>query len=263
LVLKNIVYLINSGKNMQKQYIGNTIISLSDVESTNLYAISQIPGKEVKPGTVFLTYNQTAGRGQLNNKWECESGKNLTFSVFLKPSVVAIQKQFMVSKMASLGIVSFLNDYITDVKIKWPNDIYVGDRKICGTLIENAVMQKNIFWSVIGIGININQTVFLSDAPNPVSVKNITGKNYDLPEMLDGLLKKIDFYYSELFEGNYEDLDAKFLKYLYRLNEWNDFADKDHRYKGRIVGVNDIGQLQIEEETGNVNTYNFKEVKFL
>jgi len=248
---------------MQKQYIGNTIISISDIKSTNLYAISQIPDKELKPGTVFLTYNQTEGRGQLNNQWESESGKNLTFSVFLRPSVVNIQKQYMLSKMVSLGIVSFLNDYITDVKIKWPNDIYVGDRKICGILIENAVMRKNIFWSVIGIGLNINQTVFLSDAPNPVSVKNITGRDYDLPKMLDGLLKKIDFYYSELFEGNYQDMDAEFLKYLYRLNKWSDFVDKNHKYKGKIVGVNEIGQLQIEEETGNVNIYNFKEVRFL
>ena len=248
---------------MQKQYIGNTIIYIPKIKSTNLYAISQIPDKEVKPGTVFLTYNQTEGRGQLDNKWESESGKNLTFSVFLKPSVVEIKSQFMISKMVTLGIVSFLNDYINDVKIKWPNDIYVGDRKICGILIENAVMQKNIFWSVAGIGLNINQTVFLSDVPNPVSLKNITGRDYDLPKILDKLLKKIDFYYHELFDGKYEDVDAKFLKYLYRLNKWGDFADKNHKYKGKIVGVNDIGQLQIEEEAGNVNTYNFKEVRFL
>ena len=257
------VYLINSDENMQKQYIGNTIISISNVKSTNLYAILQIPGKEVKPGTVFLTYNQTDGRGQLNNKWESEKGKNLTFSVYLKPSVVAIQRQFMISKMVSLGIVSFLKGYVDDIYIKWPNDIYVGDRKICGILIENAVMNKNIFWSVIGVGLNINQTVFLSDAPNPVSVKNITGKNYDLSKMLDNLLKKIDFYYRELMEEKYEEIDAKFLKYLYRINEWCDFKDKSHEYKGKIIGVNDIGQLQIEEESGAVNTYNFKEVKFL
>jgi len=263
LVLKNIVYLINSDENMQKQYIGNTIIYIPDVESTNLYAISQLSGKEVIPGTVFLTDNQTAGRGQLSNQWESESGKNLTFSIFLKPSVIEIKRQFMISKMVCLGIVSFLNDYVDDVKIKWPNDIYVGDRKICGILIENAVMQKNISWSVIGVGLNINQTDFLSDAPNPVSVKNITGKDYDLPMMLDKLLRKIDFYYRELVEGNYEKLDGKFLKYLYRLNEWWNFKDKNREYSGKIIGVNDIGQLLIEEKSGAVNIYNFKEVKFL
>jgi len=248
---------------MQKRCIGSIIISVSQVQSTNLYAISQLSDKEIEPGTVFLTYNQTAGRGQLNNHWESENGKNLTFSIFLKPSVVKIQKQFMISKVVSLGIVSFLNDYVNDIHIKWPNDIYVGDKKICGILIENAVMQKNIFWSVVGIGLNINQTVFLSDAPNPVSIKNITGKDYDLTKMLDLLLNKIDFYYRELVEGKYEELDVKFLKYLYRMYEWCDFKDKSHEYKGKIIGVNDIGQLQIEEESGNVNTYNFKEVKFL
>jgi len=248
---------------MQKQYIGSIIISVSEVQSTNLYAISQLSGKEIEPGTVFLTYNQTAGRGQLNNQWESEKGKNVTFSIFLKPSVVEIQKQFMISKVVSLGVVSFLNDYVDDIHIKWPNDIYVGDYKICGILIENAVMQKNIFWSVVGIGLNINQTTFLSDAPNPVSMKNITGKDYDLTKILDKLLIKIDFYYQKLIDGKYDDLDVRFLKYLYRINEWCDYKDKNHQYKGRIIGVNDIGQLQIEEEMGKVNTYNFKEVKFL
>ncbi|MBK5202440.1 MAG: biotin--[acetyl-CoA-carboxylase] ligase [Prolixibacteraceae bacterium] len=248
---------------MQKRYVGSTIISVPEVQSTNLYAISQLSDKEVEPGTVFLTYNQTAGRGQLNNQWESEKGKNLTFSIFIKPSVVEIQKQFMISKVVSLGVVSFLNDYVDDIYIKWPNDIYVGDHKICGILIENAVMQKNIFWSVVGIGLNINQTAFLSDAPNPVSMKKITGKDYDLTKMLDALLNKMDFYYQKLIDGKYDDLDMRFLKYLYRINEWCDYKDENHQYKGKIVGVNDIGQLQIEEVTGKVNTYNFKEVKFL
>jgi BirA family biotin operon repressor/biotin-[acetyl-CoA-carboxylase] ligase len=245
------------------QHIGHTIIPVSSTESTNNYATSQVAVNEVKEGTVFLAYEQTAGRGQLNNRWESEAGRNLTFSIFLQPAFLDIHRQFMLSKVISLGLEAFLSHYTAPVKIKWPNDIYAGNRKICGILIENAVMSSTISQSIVGIGLNINQTNFCSAAPNPVSLKMITGKDYDLDVMLYELLNEIDAFYLKLQTGLFDELDRAFHEKLYRLNEWRTYKDETHEYSGEIIGVNTIGQLQIREKDGPVHEYHFKEVEYL
>ncbi len=243
--------------------IGHTIIKIERTVSTNNYATSQVRENETKAGTVFLAYDQTAGRGQLTNRWESEAGKNLTFSVFLRPVFLDIHKQFMLSKVVCLGLESFLSQFVEGVKIKWPNDIYVADQKICGILIENAIMNGQISQSVIGIGLNINQTRFLSDASNPVSLKMLTGNDYALDDLLTGLLKEFDHYYQQLVAGNFNLLDHEFQQQLYRLEEWHPFKDEKHHYTGKIIGVNEIGQLKIEERDGPVHEYHFKEVAYL
>jgi BirA family biotin operon repressor/biotin-[acetyl-CoA-carboxylase] ligase len=245
------------------QQIGHTIIHIESLESTNNYAIRQVVVNEVEEGTVFLAYEQMAGRGQVNNQWESEAGMNLTFSILLRPSFLEIQKQFMLSKIVCLGLVSFLCRSVDPVKIKWPNDIYVGDRKICGVLIENAVMSGIISHSVVGIGLNINQTIFRLPAPNPVSLKMITGKDYDLDVAIKELLKEIDLYYMKLRSGQFEELDRAFHDKLYRLNEWHTYRDEIHIYSGKIIGVNPIGQLRIQEKDGPVHAYYLKEVEYL
>jgi len=243
--------------------IGHTIISVRRTESTNNYAISQVAVNEIEEGTVFLAYAQTAGKGQLNNHWESEAGMNLTFSILLRPAFLEIQKQFMLSKVVCLGLASFLCRSVENVKIKWPNDIYVGDSKICGILIENAIMGSTISQSVIGIGLNMNQTSFRSPAPNPVSLKMITGKDYALDLAIKELLKEIDLYYMKLRSGQFEELDRVFHDQLYRLNEWHSYRDETHVYSGKIIGVNPIGQLRIQEKDGFVHEYHFKEVEYL
>ncbi len=245
------------------QHIGHTIVYIRSTESTNNYAINQFAVNEVEEGTVFLAHDQTAGRGQINNRWESEAGKNLTFSILIRPEFLEIQKQFMLSKIVCLGLVSFLNRYTGGVKIKWPNDIYVGDSKICGILIENAVMSGMINQSVMGIGLNINQTIFRSSAPKPVSLKMITGTDYDLDLLIKELLNEIDLFYLKLKKGCYADLDQAFHGNLYRLNEWYAYRDEAHQYTGMITGVNPIGQLRIREKDGPVHEYHFKEVEYL
>lgn len=245
------------------QHFGHPIIRIGSTSSTNNYATSQVAVNEVEEGTVFLAYEQTAGRGQINNQWESEMGKNLTFSILLKPVFLDIHRQFMLSKVITLGLVTFLSHYTKVTRIKWPNDIYTGTRKICGILIENAVMSGIISQSVIGIGLNINQTIFRSAAPNPVSLKMITGEDYDLEVMLRGLLKEIDVFYLKLKAGQFEELDRTFHEKLYRLNEWHTYRDESHEYSGEIIGVNTIGQLRIHEKDGPVHEYHFKEVEYL
>lgn len=246
-----------------EKHIGQTLVNIERTESTNNYASKQVRENEAKAGTVFLTCEQTAGRGQLNNRWEAEAGKNLTFSIFLRPDFLDIRKQYLLSKTICLGLSAFLSRYVEAVKIKWPNDIYVADRKICGILIENAVMNGTITQSIIGIGLNINQTKFLSDAPNPVSLKMITGHDYHLEKIMNGLLKEIDRFYHQLETKQFKSLDQAFHQNLYRLDEWHQYQDENHQYTGKIIGVNPIGQLKIQEQNGPVHEYHFKEVIYL
>lgn len=243
--------------------IGQFIKKIQRTDSTNNYATGQVYENEVEEGTVFLAYDQTAGRGHFANKWESEAGRNLTFSIFLRPDFLPMHKSYLLSKVVCLGLESSLCRLIDDVKIKWPNDIYVDDRKICGILIENGIMNGKIKQSIIGIGLNVNQERFYSDAPNPVSLKMITEKIFDLDSLLADLLQSIDYFYKKLIDGEFDYLDQEFLKRLYRLEEWHSFKDEKHYYTGKIIGVNKIGQLKIQEKDGLIHEYHFKEVAYL
>ena len=245
------------------QIIGNLIVRLEVIDSTNNYAKQQIRENEPTEGTVFLTYEQTMGRGQQKNVWESEPRQNLLFSIVLCPDFVEMRRQFRLSKVVSLGIYIAINKYVSGVKIKWPNDIYVGDRKLCGILIENSVMNCVLNNSIVGIGLNVNQTVFRSDAPNPVSLKMLTNQHYDCDIILSEILSEIDRYYSMLRDGQEEQIDNEFLAALYRLNELHFYKAEDEVFEGQIVGVNEIGQLLIRKKDGKVLEFHFKEVEFL
>ena len=245
------------------QLIGHSVVRVQSTASTNNYARSQVFEHEVEEGTVFLAHEQTAGRGHLTNKWESEPGKNLTFSIFIRPSFLPLDKTYALSKVVCLGLESSLGHWVDAVRIKWPNDIYVGDKKICGILIENGIVNGQINQSVIGVGLNVNQTAFLSDAPNPVSLKMLTGVEYQPDEILTGVLAHIDRFYQMLREGHLHEIDQAFTAKLYRMGEWHRYRDEKHEYTGKIVGVNKIGQLRVLEENGAINEYHFKEVAYL
>lgn len=245
------------------QIVGKHIIRLHQVDSTNNYANTQLRDNELNEGTVFLAYEQLNGRGQMKNFWESEPGKNLTFSVVLFPGFLEIKKQFMLSKIVTLGIHAALNPYIDNLRIKWPNDIYAGDKKLGGILIENSIIYNSIKSSVIGIGINVNQTEFLSSAPNPVSLKLLISKQFDCELILTDILKQIDFYYTLLKANEVKRIDQEFVAVLYRFQENHWFQDELGKFEGVITGVNTIGQLLIRKTNGEVKAYHFKEVEFL
>lgn len=245
------------------QIIGKHIIRLQKVGSTNNYANSQMIGNELAEGTVFLAYEQSVGRGQMNKVWESEPGKNLTFSIVLHPHFLDIRRQFMISKVVTLGIYNALSKYVDNLKIKWPNDIYAGNKKLGGILIENSIMYSSIKNSVIGIGINVNQTVFLSNAPNPVSLMTLTNTQYDCELVLSDILAGIDLYYSLLKKYEDERIDQEFTTVLYRRNENHLFLSEQGEFEGEIIGVNEIGQLLIRKQNGEILDFHFKEVEFL
>ncbi len=160
--------------------IGSKLFLFESLPSTNSYAAFLLKNEVIPEGAIVSAEYQTTGRGQGSNIWESENGKNLLISIILYPSIIYPASQFLISMALSLGICDFLKRFIPDCSIKWPNDIYVNDDKIAGILIENSIMGDKIESTIAGIGLNINQEKFLSDAPNPVSLSLITGKKYDL-----------------------------------------------------------------------------------
>jgi len=242
--------------------IGSIVHRIHETDSTNNYAANQLLTKRLPEGTVFIADSQIDGRGQASNRWESEPGKNLTFSILLYPEFLEISRQFELSKAISLGVADFLSELTPDVSIKWPNDIYLENRKVAGILIENSIRINKIFSAIVGIGLNINQMVFFSDAPNPVSLRQMTGLDYNLEEFLSNLCLKIDTRYGQLGNGQFSQIDYDYTQKLYRKGTWSRFSDKNGDFEGRILGVDPIGQLRIETKSGEINKYQFKEVSF-
>jgi BirA family transcriptional regulator, biotin operon repressor / biotin---[acetyl-CoA-carboxylase] ligase len=243
--------------------IGSTIYRIEQTKSTNNYAATQLLTNSLPDGSVIITDSQIDGRGQGLSKWESESGKNLTFSIVLYPDFIEVGNQFELSKVISLGVVDFLSSFTPAVSIKWPNDIYIGNSKVAGILIENSIRINKISSSIIGIGLNVNQQLFKGDAPNPVSLSQITQQSYDLEEMLLQLCAKIDFRYRQLAAKEILKIDDDYAAILYRRDLWAPYLDENGNFEGRLLGVDQIGRLQIETRLGEINRYQFKEVTFL
>jgi len=241
-----------------------TIIHLPETESTNTYAIAMLSKERPEEGCVIVTDHQTRGKGTDTNSWESAKGKNLTFSLILYPTLTA-DRQFILNKAISLGICDFLKAElsINDVTIKWPNDLYIGDKKVCGILIQNSLIGNHFNYMVVGIGLNVNQTIFTSDAPNPVSLKMISRKDYDLYELLNNLLQSIFEKYECVNSGRNRQLENEYHRSLYRITEFHDYIVKDVKIFARITGTNAFGQLELETEAGQLLTCDLKEVKFI
>ncbi len=243
--------------------IGSTIVHLDTVDSTNNYAARELLTKSLNEGTVFVATCQKSGRGQRQSAWESASGLNLTFSIVLYPRNIEIKNQFMISKSISLGVLDFLSDYISGLSVKWPNDIYAGDKKMAGILIETTISAGKFSRAIVGIGLNINQEIFLSDAPNPVSLKNMTGQTYDLPIMLEHLCSKLDNRYIQLINGYSVVINRDYERLLYRCGQWAGYVADGVFFEGCITGVDSEGQLVMETRPAGKKSFQFKEVQFL
>lgn len=243
------------------------LIRLSEVASTNTY-LKQI-ANDSPHGLVVATDNQTAGRGQRGNTWESAPGMNLTFSLLLKPRHIAPAMQFAISEAVALGIVDALRLCLppglrSEVKVKWPNDVYVGDRKICGILIEHSLSGSAIGWTVAGAGVNVNQREFLSDAPNPVSLFQLTGEDRDLGGLLESATEAVLTLFgmadSEDPQGRCL-LHRRYLSELWRGEGFHPYAlPNGECFMGRIVDIAPDGMLTLATEEGATRRFAFKEV---
>jgi len=216
-----------------------------------------------REGTVVLAQYQVRGRGQAGSYWESEAGKNLLFSLILEPKFLDASKQFYLSMAVSLAMVQMLKKHISEACIKWPNDIYSGNKKIAGILIENIIKGSSIDRSVVGIGLNVNQEKFVSDAPNPVSMKQLSGKDFKPEAILDEFLKKLDHWYFLLQQNDFEQIEKEYLARLFRNNEWHQYRDPNGEFTAKIVGIREFGKLRLEDQSGKIRTYMFKEVEFI
>jgi BirA family biotin operon repressor/biotin-[acetyl-CoA-carboxylase] ligase len=239
------------------------IIELDTVGSTNNYASMQLSDNKIVENTVIVAWSQNKGRGMLNNLWESEAYKNLTFSVVIFPNWLKADCQFCVSKAISLAIVDYLKTLNITAQIKWPNDIYVNNSKIAGILIENSIMGNNIFSSIIGIGLNVNQEVFLSNAPNPISVKQILNKEVHLKEALHALLDNIESRLDQLQLKGIQCVDNEYLSNMYQYNQWHTYEANGKTFEGRITGTLKTGELIVETRNGEMKQFLFKEISFI
>ena len=243
------------------------------VDSTNTRLMAD--KADLADRSVYAAMFQTAGRGQKGNRWESRSGENLTFSILLKPSFLPASEQFILSQVVALGLTDYLLEQGVEATIKWPNDIYAGDRKICGTLIENTLSEVRIAAAVAGIGLNVNQREFDPSLPNPTSLSLQTGREYDVREELPKLLACIFRYYERL-DSPYarNGFDAMYLEKLYRRGCWHSFEEmpasdiptehrSGRRIEARILGIDTEARLLLELRDGTLRHYGFKEIKYL
>lgn len=208
--------------------------------------------------------SQTSGRGQRGNKWESERGMNLTFSLMTHPHFLLAENQFLLSKAVSLAIVNTLSTYEIEAKIKWPNDIYVGDSKICGILIECDVSgHGSLQRCVIGVGLNINQIRFVSDAPNPISMRMIKNKEFNRREVLEEFGHNFENIFMMLTEGLESPIHYRYFNELYRNDGYYQYSDAEGEFFAKIDSISYYGELVLLDKSNNKRKYQFKEVKFL
>ncbi len=227
-----------------------------EVDSTN----DTVRGRA--EGAVVVARRQTAGRGQRGNRWCSAEGENLTVSVALEPVFLGVAQQFLLSEAVALAVVDVLTEYGIEAAVKWPNDIYVGDRKVAGILIENDIRGSVLGRSVVGIGLNINQLDFPVELPNPVSMRVATGVEYNLDDVLTTLLGALGVRYESLADGCFSD--REYADRLYRGGIRARYALPDGtQFDGTIRDVLDTGELIIEMPGGEMRHFLFKEVEFV
>ena len=233
------------------------IVHIDETDSTNSWLRKRLAADERSDANLVIWAEyQTAGRGCGTNQWESERGENLTFSMLIHPKELPATQQFHISMAISLAICEAIGQYIGDVSIKWPNDIYWRNGKIGGILIENTLKGSIIMDSIIGVGLNVNQRVFKSDAPNPVSMWQICEHETDR----EALLKEILEAFERILDSKIRE---QYLSKLYRRKGYHPYADKEGAFMAEIVTVEDDGHLVLHDDNGKERRYAFKEVQFI
>lgn len=240
------------------------IIKLNAIDSTNTFLKDMVSKMSIDDFTVVVAKTQTKGRGQMNSEWVVEEGKNLTFSVFCRFEALRIENHKYLNFCVSLSVLEALKGIeIPNLAVKWPNDILSGNKKIVGILIENSLKGSNISSSVIGIGINVNQDTFSNELPNASSIKMILNKETDLDTLLETVLFKLKENLKFFEKKEYQLLEENYLKVLYKKNVPTMFKNNQNiLFMGKIIGVSENGNLQIELEDETIQEFGLKEVSF-
>ncbi|MBT8271042.1 MAG: biotin--[acetyl-CoA-carboxylase] ligase [Bacteroidia bacterium] len=240
------------------------IIKLNAIDSTNSYLRQLCTTQELQDLTVVMTKLQLNGRGQMGTTWYSEAGKNLTCSVFKAIDGLPLDQSFAVSMVTSLAMIRTLKRFnIPRLRIKWPNDILSENLKICGILIENVTKNYRIEASILGIGLNVNQT-FFSDLPQATSLKNITGNIFDLEELLMSIQEDLKFYFNRFKGSSFEAIKLEYEDILFRRGKPSTFRDgSGEQFPGFIKGVDGSGNLIVRLEDDLIQTFGLKEIQLL
>lgn len=242
-------------------FLGKNLVDLPECDSTNTYAANLTSSSDPPEGTIVITSRQFLGRGQRGNTWDSQPEANLTFSIILYPRFLAPASHFILAQAVSLAVWDLLFSLgVTDVAIKWPNDIMVDDKKICGILIENQVRGQVFSQSIVGIGLNVNQVEF--STPNATSAKLVTGHSQDLNWMLSELLRQVEIRYLQAKQRPAR-LVSEYLDHLYWKDESHQFQSNGTIFKGIIEGVDKDGRLRVRQDDERLSTFAAREISYL
>ncbi len=239
------------------------LIRYGVLESTNGFAAESLQSSNPANGTVILADYQTKGKGQAENVWIGEKGRNLAFTIIYYPNGLDAGRQFNLSMALSAGIYDFLHAELAGIKIKWPNDIYATNKKIAGILIENGVQGNRLVSSLLGVGLNVNQELFPDFEVEPTSMKLEKKLEYDREQVLRGVLGSIGKWLDILHLGNTTLIKEKYEKCLYLYKRWAEFSTGGSTFTAMINGVNEYGQLVLVKKDSSTAFFNFKEIRFL
>ncbi len=223
---------------------------IARTNSTNTL-LKQLAAEGNPPEFIYAGY-QTAGRGQTGNSWESEEGKNLLCSILLPPN----KNLHFLNIAVGVALLRVIGE---DFTIKWPNDIYYGNKKVAGILVENAIIGNEIRYSIAGIGLNVNQTTFVSDAPNPISLKQIRGQEYDIEWLMNQLLEAV---HSVLNESE-QEVWSYYKSHLYRREGFWPYEDKKGKFEAAIQDVLPTGEIILRDTNGQIRQYEFKQIKYI
>ena len=240
--------------------IGQKIIHLDTVDSTNNYTANLQKEGKIQHGTVILADEQTAGRGQRGASWTSSAGENLLLSVYLTPDNLSVVNQPALTQFISLSLIDFLRKIGISGKIKWPNDIYANDQKIAGILIENSIRSSYISASIIGVGFNVNQQSF--EGVNATSLKLQNEQHFQLKEVLFSWIQEMNLLWAELTKGNLKLLESRYKQELYLLNESAFYLDETGEFEGIVRDVDNQGYLILEKNT-ELEKYDLKEIRLV
>lgn len=240
------------------------IVKLNAIDSTNSYLKKLAGSEELESWTVVWAESQTHGKGQRDNIWHSESGKNLTFSVLIRFENFDVAQQHYLNYISSLAIYNVLKFYIPDkLAVKWPNDILSAQSKIGGILTECTLKKNKVTEAIIGIGLNVNQTEFQENIVNATSLKLRRNISFDLAELLEKILLELQFQSLEIQQKRFANIKERYEAVLYKKGIPSMFIDdSDNQFLGKIQGVSQAGKLIVELEDERQKSFNFKEIRF-
>ena len=240
------------------------IIKLDAIDSTNSFLRQLGASEPIEDFTIVVAKHQTNGRGQMRTKWSSQESKNLMVSVFKDVSFLKVENSFYISIVVSLSILKALELLqIKNLRVKWPNDILADNKKLAGVLIENVIKQSQLQASIIGFGLNVNQTEFI-DLPKASSLRMISGNVFNLDEVLHEILKQLELNFQLLENGKFNLLKDEYENQLFRKDKPSTFKNlKDELFSGIITGISNSGNLQVQVENTIVKEFDLKEITLL